>query len=82
MHHSYKTSGVCSSQIDFDVLDDGTVANVRFTGGCHGNTQGLCLLAEGMKAEELIARLGGVDCRGRGTSCPDQFARALREAIG
>lgn len=81
MHHTYIPQGVCSRQIDFDIEADGTVANVRFTGGCHGNTQGIGLLAQGMQAEELIARLHGVDCRGRGTSCPDQFARALTEAL-
>ena len=62
-------------------LDGDTVAEVRFTGGCMGNTQGVAALVRGMKATDAIARLEGIDCRGRGTSCPDQLARALREAI-
>lgn len=79
-HHTYTPAGVCSRQIDFDVDADGTVHNVVFTGGCHGNTQGVSRLAEGMTARCLISRLRGVDCKGRGTSCPDQFARALEQA--
>ena len=62
-------------------LDGDTVAEVRFTGGCMGNTQGVAALVRGMKVTDAIARLEGIDCRGRGTSCPDQLARALREAI-
>lgn len=75
-HYSYTPSGVCSVQIDFDVEND-TVKNIKFTRGCNGNTQGLSKLAEGMKIDEVISRLKGTDCNGRGTSCPDQLARAL-----
>lgn len=75
-HYSYTPSGVCSVKIDFDIEDD-TVKNVKFTRGCNGNTQGLSKLAEGMKVDEVISRLKGTDCNGRGTSCPDQLARAL-----
>ena len=81
MTYSYKTHGTCSRRIDFDLDDDNTVHNVRFTGGCDGNTQGVAALVRGMKVEEAIARLEGIDCRGRGTSCPDQLARALRQAL-
>lgn len=81
MHHTYIPQGVCSRQIDFDLLPDGTISNLRFDGGCHGNTQGVSRLAEGMKAQELIERLRGINCRGRGTSCPDQLARALTDAL-
>ncbi len=72
----YTTQGVCATQIDFDVVDE-KVTNVKFTMGCMGNTQGVAALVEGMNIEEAIRRLKGIDCRGRGTSCPDQLARAL-----
>ena len=68
---------VCSQRIDIE-LDGETVQSVRYTGGCHGNTQGIGALAVGMKKDEIIARLAGIDCKGRGTSCPDQLARALK----
>lgn len=77
---AYKTRGVCSRQINFE-LDNGIVKNVRFTSGCNGNTQGVARLAEGMPAKEIIARLKGVDCNGRGTSCPDQLACAIEQAM-
>lgn len=73
----YKTSGVCSMAIDFDVIE-GKVRNVRFLGGCAGNTQGVAALIDGMEIHEAIRRLDGIDCRGRGTSCPDQLAKALK----
>lgn len=73
---TYQPSGVCSVQIDFEV-DGGVVHNVKFTRGCNGNTQGIGALVEGMRIEEVIKRLKGTDCNGRGTSCPDQLARAL-----
>lgn len=72
--------GTCSRQIDIE-LEDGVIRNVSFTGGCHGNTQGVAALLRGMRAEEAIARLAGIDCRGKGTSCPDQLARALKTAL-
>jgi len=76
--YSYKTHGTCSAQILID-LDGDTIKEVKFVGGCTGNTQGVARLAAGMKVDEAIARLKGIICRG-GTSCPDQLARAL-EAI-
>ena len=79
MHYEYKTHGTCSSRIYFD-LEDGIVKNVRFIGGCSGNTQGVSKLVEGMPVEEVIARLGGIRCGRKPTSCPDQLARALMEA--
>lgn len=78
--YTYKTKGTCSQSIAFDI-EDGKVRNVKFTGGCHGNTQGIAKLAEGMDAREVIARLEGTNCGGRGTSCPDQLARALKAAL-
>ncbi|MBQ7291832.1 MAG: TIGR03905 family TSCPD domain-containing protein [Clostridia bacterium] len=77
---TYKTRGVCSRSISFEI-EDGKMHNVRFEGGCHGNTQGLAALAEGMDASDLVKRLEGTDCRGRGTSCPDQLAKAVKEAL-
>lgn len=73
---TYQPQGVCSSQIDFEV-ENGIVSNVRFTRGCNGNTQGIGALVEGMQIDEVIRRLKGTNCNGRGTSCPDQLARAL-----
>lgn len=73
----YKTKGVCSMAIDFDVVD-GKVVNAGFIGGCSGNTQGVARLVEGMDIDEAIKRMEGIDCGGRGTSCPDQFAKALK----
>ena len=77
---TYTCTGTCSRQIDVAV-EDGIIRRVAFTGGCHGNTQGVAALVRGMKAEEAIARLEGIDCRGKGTSCPDQLSRALRQAL-
>lgn len=80
MTHTYKTSGVCSKSISFDI-EDGIVKNISFVGGCSGNTQGVAKLAEGMKAEELIERLSGIRCGFKSTSCPDQLAKAVKSVI-
>lgn len=77
--YSYKTNGTCSREIKFD-LDENTVKNVQFVMGCAGNTRGVAKLAEGMNIDDVIARLKGIDCNGRGTSCPDQLAKALLKA--
>jgi len=79
MKHTYSTRGVCASKIDFEI-DGDKVKNVRFTNGCNGNTQGISKLVEGMNVDDVINRLKGTDCRGRGTSCPDQLAVALEKA--
>jgi uncharacterized protein (TIGR03905 family) len=76
----YTVSGVCSSSVSFDI-ESGIVKNVKFDGGCNGNGKGICSLAEGMNAEELIGKLRGITCGRRPTSCPDQFARALQKAL-
>ncbi len=81
MRYDYTPSGVCSVKISFD-LSDGIVSNIVFTKGCNGNTQGVSRLAEGMKAEELISRLEGIQCGTKGTSCPDQLAKAVKKALG
>lgn len=77
---TYVPKGVCSRRIEID-LDGDIIKKVKFTGGCSGNTQGISMLTEGMNANEVIKRLEGVDCGGRGTSCPDQLAKALKEAL-
>lgn len=76
---TYTPRGVCSIKLDFEI-DGDIVKNVRFTGGCNGNTQGISKLVEGMRVDDVIARLKGVNCNGRGTSCPDQLATALELA--
>ncbi|MBQ7011245.1 MAG: TIGR03905 family TSCPD domain-containing protein [Clostridia bacterium] len=81
MHKTYVTSGVCSRQIDIDIDDNKVITACRFTGGCNGNTQGVAALVVGMTCEEAIERLSGIRCGMRATSCPDQLARALKEAL-
>ena len=76
----YKTKGVCSSMIDIE-LKDGVIDSVAFTGGCNGNLQGISKLVEGMPVDEVIARLDGIHCGPRSTSCPDQLACALESMI-
>lgn len=80
MRYTYNTRGTCSVSVSFD-LEDGIVKNVEFVRGCMGNTQGVSKLAEGMRAEDIINKLEGIDCGGRGTSCPDQLAKAIKKAM-
>lgn len=79
MQYEYKTNGTCSTKIEFEIVD-GLVRNVRFTGGCNGNLKAIAALVEGMPKEKVIEILRGIDCRGKGTSCGDQLAKALEEA--
>lgn len=79
MQYEYKTKGTCSQRIFFDV-EEGKVKNVQFVGGCNGNLKGIAALAEGMNVEEVISRMEGIRCGMKATSCPDQLARALKEA--
>ncbi len=72
----YQTSGTCSTAIDIEVTD-GVIESVSFLGGCNGNLQGISKLVAGMKVEDAIARLKGIKCGFKSTSCPDQLARAL-----
>lgn len=81
MKYTYTPRGVCSAQVEFEI-EDGVVRNVKFTRGCHGNTQGIGRLCEGMAAKDVVERLDGIDCGGRGTSCPDQLAKAIKDAAG
>lgn len=77
--YSFLTCGlVCSTQIDIDVEGD-TIRRVKYTNGCNGNTQGVAALCVGRKVKDVINMLDGIDCKGRGTSCPDQLARALKQ---
>jgi uncharacterized protein (TIGR03905 family) len=78
--YSYKTSGVCSSEIQFE-LTDGKVRNVRFIGGCPGNLQAISKLVEGAEASKVADLLAGNDCGGKGTSCADQLSLALKAAL-
>lgn len=74
----YKTSGTCSQMIDFEVEDD-IIKSVAFTGGCNGNLKGISALVSGMKVDDAIAKLKGIKCGYKNTSCPDQLARALEQ---
>lgn len=80
MTHTYKTKGTCSKQITFD-LNDGIISNVSFVGGCNGNLQGVSKLVEGQKAEDILHKLKGIKCGVKPTSCPDQLACAIEEAL-
>lgn len=80
MEYSYKTKGTCSQQINFN-LEGNVVTNIRFVGGCNGNTKGVAALCEGLTVEEIERRLKGIQCGMKGTSCVDQLAQAVREAL-
>ena len=80
MDYRYQTQGTCSRSIRFELVD-GKLQNVRFEGGCNGNLKGIASLVEGMPAEEAIRRLEGITCGFKKTSCPDQLAQALKQAL-
>ncbi len=79
MKKIYNTRGTCSRQIIIEINDDQTIGNVEFIGGCNGNLKGISALAKGKKPDEIISALKGINCNYKGTSCPDQLARALEE---
>ena len=79
MRYSYKTSGVCSSKIDFDI-DGDVITNGSFTGGCNGNLKAVSKLVDGFSVEQIESKLLGNQCGFRGTSCADQLAKAVRKA--
>ena len=79
MQYSYKTKGTCASEITIDLNDDKTIKNVSFIGGCNGNLKGIGALVKGRSIDEVISSLKGIDCNFKGTSCPDQLARALEQ---
>ena len=76
----YTTQGTCSREISFDVVDN-KLHNVKFTGGCNGNLQGISSLVRGMKATDAIERMRGIRCGFKPTSCPDQLSIALEKAL-
>lgn len=80
MTKTYYPKGVCSRKMDIDV-EDGVITSVEITGGCSGNRQGIAALVKGRRVEDVIEALRGINCNGRGTSCPDQLARALQEIV-
>ena len=82
MTYQYQTQGTCSKLIEIDTVEkDGkeVISDIRFTGGCHGNLQGIAALVKGMEPEEVIGRLTGIKCGNKPTSCPDQLAQALKQ---
>ena len=79
MQYTYKTKGTCSREIAFEV-ENGKVTNVQFFGGCNGNLKGISALVQGMSIDEVIARVEGITCGMKSTSCPDQLAQALKQA--
>ena len=76
----YATQGTCSREIELEMQDD-VILDVRFAGGCHGNLQGIASLVKGMHAADVIARLNGIRCGYKSTSCPDQLCRAIEQAM-
>ncbi|MCI8339481.1 MAG: TIGR03905 family TSCPD domain-containing protein [Lachnospiraceae bacterium] len=80
MQYSYKTKGTCSQQINFKLEGD-IVTDIQFVGGCNGNTKGVAALCEGLTVDEIETRLKGIQCGVKGTSCVDQLALAVREAL-
>lgn len=80
MQYSYRPKGVCSRQMTFD-LENGVIHNLKVEGGCDGNLKGIGALVEGMEAKDAIARLRGITCGPKRTSCPDQLSYALEEAL-
>lgn len=79
MKKIYNTRGTCARQVLLDINDDKTVNSVEFVGGCNGNLQGIAALVKGKKIDDVISSLKGIDCNFKGTSCPDQLAKALEE---
>lgn len=84
MKYEYLTQGTCSTSIEIETMEENgseVISDVRFTGGCNGNLQGLGALVKGMSPEDVIARVEGIRCKTKSTSCPDQLAKALKEMI-
>ena len=80
MKYQYTPRGVCSRAFEFEV-EDGIIQSIQIMGGCHGNLQGIARLLEGMQVEDAIRRMEGVRCGMKATSCPDQIAQALKQAL-
>ena len=77
----YTNRGVCSRKTVVELSDDGIIQDIKVIGGCSGNLQGIMSLLKGMRAKDAIEKMRGINCNGRGTSCPDQVAKALSEAL-
>lgn len=82
MKHEYQTTGVCAKSITFDMDESQVISNISFEGGCNGNLKGVCALADGKTADELVGMLKGITCGKRATSCPDQLAIAITQNLG
>lgn len=80
-HLTYTTSGTCSKLIDVTLDDDNRISDVGFLGGCNGNLKGICSLVKGQNAADVVARLKGITCGMKATSCPDQLATALEQML-
>ena len=80
MTYSFTPTGVCSRKMEFEI-EDGVIRSVRVEGGCSGNLQGICALVKDMPVDEAIARMRGIRCGSKPTSCPDQMAKGLEEAL-
>ena len=80
MKFTYQPRGVCSRLMEFEI-EDGILKDIIIRGGCNGNLKGISALVKGMRVDDVIAKLDGIDCSGRGTSCPDQLARGLKLAL-
>ena len=81
MVFEYNNRGVCSRKTVIDIDENGIINDISIVGGCNGNTRGIMVLLKGMNAHDAIEKLRGINCNGRGTSCPDQVAQALSEAL-
>ena len=79
--YTFQPHGVCSREMQVDLDDQNVIQEFRVVAGCHGNLQGIAALVKGMPAEEAIRRLKGINCKGKGTSCPDQLARGLEDIL-
>lgn len=80
MKYLYKTKGTCSRSMCIEIDENGIIKDLEIVGGCNGNLQGIISLVKGQNAKEVASKLEGIDCGGRGTSCPDQLAQAIKEA--
>ena len=81
MTYTFRPRGVCSQQMQVEVDDQGIIQELQVLGGCSGNLQGISKLVQGMKAEDAIARMSGIKCGYKATSCPDQLSKALKAAL-
>ncbi|MBR0182261.1 MAG: TIGR03905 family TSCPD domain-containing protein [Bacteroidaceae bacterium] len=79
--YTYKTQGTCSQAIEITVDDDNRIESLQFIGGCDGNTKGISSLVRGMKVQDVIAKLRGITCGYKSTSCPDQLSKALEAML-